>query len=656
MQIVAQDIGSSIVSGYQERKEKGINALKLKPAPDTARVNALTNLIGGGVIQKQRHELMPYFEEALQLSRKLDYKEGLSKCYVWKGNFHKAALERARSHLYFDSAIRLNKPAVNDVLMKYGAQAQRGKALIYFEQENYYAALSYFFEALKYYEHRDRLSTMNLYTIIANIYSRLNNFQQAIVYATKNAEAAEETSEDEMKIQAWISLAEIHLGKNELVQAIIYLNKVKPYMPHPVQVLLNSGYYMNKGLVHFRLHQYDSSHYYFKEAFAIASKSGHNANKTAALYYISLTALKMNKPAMAKKYADENMTVAQKSNAKIGKINALLNLSDYYHATGYNSKAFELLQQAAALKDSLLLESNINQINTLAAVYESEKKEKEIIQLQNEKDIQESAVKQKSTLNKIFIASIFALLLFGYLGYANIKKAQQIARQQQAIQRQKIIELEKHKQLVSIDAMLKGQEEERSRIAKDLHDGLGSLLSGTKLSFINVRDNMQMSAQESILWDKSLSMLDNTIVDLRKVAQNLMPEALVKFGLNEALSDFCNMINSATGIKMICHHYGEKRKLSNTAEVFIYRIIQELVNNVVKHADATEVIVQLILSKDQTVITVEDNGNGFDSSILASSKGAGMSNIAYRVQYYNGTTDIVTSPGNGTSVNIELKV
>jgi signal transduction histidine kinase len=204
--------------------------------------------------------------------------------------------------------------------------------------------------------------------------------------------------------------------------------------------------------------------------------------------------------------------------------------------------------------------------------------------------------------------------------------------------------------------MLKGQEEERSRIAKDLHDGLGGLLSGTKLSFMNVRETLSLSSEHVKHFDRSLSMLDNTIGDLRKVAQNLMPEALVKFGLQEALRDFCDTVQSSSGIQLLYQHFGERRKLDNTAKVFVYRIVQELINNVVKHAEATQVIVQLTTRMNKIEITVEDNGQGFDTSILDHTGGAGMANIKYRVQYLHGTTDIVSSPGNGTSVNIEVKV
>jgi two-component system, NarL family, sensor kinase len=138
------------------------------------------------------------------------------------------------------------------------------------------------------------------------------------------------------------------------------------------------------------------------------------------------------------------------------------------------------------------------------------------------------------------------------------------------------------------------------------------------------------------------------------VAHNLMPEALVKFGLDEAVKDFCSSIQSSSSLKVVYQQLGEKRKLTNTAEVFTYRIIQELVNNAVKHAVAKQIIVQLNINTHKLSITVEDDGKGFNINTIANSKGAGMDNIKYRVQYFNGTLDIVTAPGKGTSVNIEL--
>jgi two-component system, NarL family, sensor kinase len=348
-------------------------------------------------------------------------------------------------------------------------------------------------------------------------------------------------------------------------------------------------------------------------------------------------------------YSLSSVKLANELNEKYFEYNILKGLSEEYKGIGDYKTAFDYLNQYTNLHDSISNAQNFKEITDIRSKYEITKKDSEILKL-------DTSNQQKSTLNKILIGSALGLILLSLLGYRNFKNKQKVSSQQQELQKQKIAELEKDKQLLAIDAMLQGQEEERSRIAKDLHDGLGGMLSGTKLSFINMKENLVLTPENATQFDKSISMLDNTIADLRKVAHNLMPEALVKFGLQEAVRDFCNSIQSSTNLKVVYQPLGVQTKLSNTAEVFTYRIIQELVNNAVKHANATQIIVQLTTNNNKIGIAVEDNGKGFDANALANSKGAGMDNIKYRVQYFNGTIDTVTSTGSGTSVNIELSV
>ncbi|MBK8610120.1 MAG: hypothetical protein IPL84_09260 [Chitinophagaceae bacterium] len=204
--------------------------------------------------------------------------------------------------------------------------------------------------------------------------------------------------------------------------------------------------------------------------------------------------------------------------------------------------------------------------------------------------------------------------------------------------------------------MLKGQEEERSRLAKDLHDGLGGMLSGVKLSFVNMKENLIMDAESVTSFEKSILQLDNTIAELRKVAHNLMPEALVKFGLKNALLDFCNSMQLSGKTKIIFEQLGTERLLSNTADLYIYRIAQELINNAIKHADADQILVQLTKTTEKVLLTVEDDGKGFNTELVKSAKGIGLKNIQQRVDYLKGKIDIASQTAEGTSVNIELYV
>ena len=205
--------------------------------------------------------------------------------------------------------------------------------------------------------------------------------------------------------------------------------------------------------------------------------------------------------------------------------------------------------------------------------------------------------------------------------------------------------------------MLKGEEQERTRLAKDLHDGLGGMLSGIKFSLNTMKGNLIMTSENNQAFERSMDMLDSSIKEMRRVAHNMMPESLVKFGLDTALKDFCNEINKTGALNVSYQSLGlENEIIEQTTAITIYRIVQELINNTMKHAAAKTAIVQVTKSNDHLAVTVEDDGKGFDTTILYQSKGIGWSNIKNRVEFLKGTLDVQSEKDKGTSVHIELNI
>ena len=282
--------------------------------------------------------------------------------------------------------------------------------------------------------------------------------------------------------------------------------------------------------------------------------------------------------------------------------------------------------------------------------FETEKKEIQIKDLERDKKVQQLSIRQKNTLNYILIGSAVILLILSLLSYRNYK-------QKQKLQQQRISELETQHQLTATEAVLKGEEQERTRLAKDLHDGLGGMLSGIKYSFNTMKGNLIMTPENNQAFERSMDMLDSSIREMRRVAHNMMPEALVKFGLNTALKDFCNEINQSGALKVNYQSIGlENAAIDQTTSITIYRIVQELINNTMKHAAAKTAIVQVAKSDQQLTVTVEDDGKGFDTAILNKAKGIGWSNIENRVEFLKGKLDVKSAAGKGTSVLIELNV
>lgn len=651
---------NSITAGFKERKQKALDLLEKKSSPDTARVNALLGVLGSAFIAKQRTEMGAFFDEAVYLSHQLDYPEGLMACYKWKGVDCWGVKNYEMAHQYFDSAIAYvnsGYPAIRrtDRFEKGIADAHRLKGLVLLEQDNLYMALNHFFETLKYYEFHPSPNTVLVFQNLSNTYLQVHNPDQALYYAKKNTAFCEMNAMPvSLTVMAYLSVMEIYIEQKNWPEVAVYIEKTRPYIPDSTEAMLNSGFYIYKGRLQFEKKQYDSAYEAFKKGFYFADKGMHTVNKAGALDFLYQTAMKLNLRKDAAMYVASQEKVADLTGARISKINAAMNRADFFQAAGNNERALFFLQKAMSIRDSLFTENNQIQINRMAAVYESEKKEKEIIKLQNERSIQSVNLRQKSFLNRIYMAAIAVLAVLGFFSFRYFRNKQQIQRQQQEIQQQKIRELEKDRQLTTIEAMLSGQEEERIRIAKDLHDGLGSLLSGIKLSVMSLQDKLPASPATETGFEHTTKMIDQTISEMRKVAHNLMPEVLLKFGLDAALTDFCHSIQVSSGLSVLYQHLGEQRKLGSSLETALYRIVQELVNNALKHADATQIVIQLTKQPDKVTVTVEDNGKGFDKGLLADQPGAGLINIRHRVDYFKGTIDIDSGPGNGTSVTIEL--
>jgi two-component system, NarL family, sensor kinase len=386
-----------------------------------------------------------------------------------------------------------------------------------------------------------------------------------------------------------------------------------------------------------------------------ARKASQSAETSKDPYYITVAMEGMGRSMIAAgdKTAGidqllHSLSLARQNNFLSLQQQTLQRLAAFYETEGDISNAYRYSKELLNLKDSMAEKININRRLLLDARFETEKKESLISQLEADKKIQQLTIRQKNTLNYVLIGSAATLLIISLLSYRNY-------RQKQKLQQQRINELETEKKLMATEAVLKGEEQERTRLAKDLHDGLGGMLSGIKYSLNTMKGNMVMTAENAKAFERSMDMLDSSIKEMRRVAHNMMPEALVKFGLDTALKDFCNDINQSGALQTRYQSIGlESADIDQTIAITIYRIVQELINNTMKHAAARNAIVQVTKTGDVLSVTVEDDGKGFDTSLLKLSKGIGWSNIQNRVEFLKGKMDVNSQTGRGTSVHIEI--
>jgi signal transduction histidine kinase len=241
-------------------------------------------------------------------------------------------------------------------------------------------------------------------------------------------------------------------------------------------------------------------------------------------------------------------------------------------------------------------------------------------------------------------SAVFVLVLtaFFFLWRFTVQKRQ--------LAETRIRQLEQEQQLIATQSVLDGETAERTRLARDLHDGLGGKLTGVKLHLQELKRSAKLDDADVQQYDKAMDMLDASVVEMRRVSHNLMPDALSRFGLKPAVDDFCRSMSSG----IVFNFYGNETRLDPKLELLIYRCIHELVNNALKYSGASQIMVQIMQEADSIDFTVQDDGCGFDP--LAATKGTGLQNIRTRIASFGGNIHIDTNAGEGTEINVELKI
>ncbi len=260
-----------------------------------------------------------------------------------------------------------------------------------------------------------------------------------------------------------------------------------------------------------------------------------------------------------------------------------------------------------------------------------------------EEEIINSKKERQVNLLVFSIGVLLSALIIGVLFYQNRIKANQLL----------LTEAKQEQQIISMRSMLDGQEKERSRIARDLHDGLGNLLSTLKAKISTLKIDFDNKGTTRI-YNTASDMIDEACSEVRKIAHKMMPQALKKLGLRKALEDLITKMDMTHPFDAQFLVYGSDKLLNDNTNVMLFRIVQELLNNIVKYAQADEVLLQLTYSDEWLNLTIEDDGKGFDIEQIDSEKGMGLKSIEFRTGYVGGNYEIDSRPGAGTLVTINV--
>ncbi|QTE23073.1 tetratricopeptide repeat-containing sensor histidine kinase [Polaribacter cellanae] len=506
-------------------------------------------------------------------------------------------------------------------------------------------SVKYYLNALKVLKENNIKSyrdEFNIFKGLALLNSEISDDKQCLFYLKKSLESALLLQDS-----LCISIAHNNLGvffdkKNIGQTSILHYKKSIKY-----GYIDKALIYQNIGSSYITLNKLDSAKYYLNLSKKIPN------NNYLPLIYLNLSRVEKKKEKFdneiffllkAKKEL-RNSQILNENHLKV--YNALYiwyqNKKDYKKALKYKTTYQNLRDSITKIE----LKKNINQLNIK---YQTAEKDKQILETE-----------AKRIKNRNFLIGSLLFILFagtiGILSLKNSKRKRKFAEQEKELETQKNLTLLKEQELNTINAMVDGQEKERKRIAEDLHDNLGSVLATLKLHFENLQMNKEKKKiNQEELFNKTENLIDEAYLKVRSIAHAKNAGVIANQGLLSAVEIMAEKISSADKINIDVIHFGLNKRLENSLEITVFRIIQELITNIIKHAEATNATINISAYDKNLNIIVEDNGKGFNIKKVNLKDGMGIGSIKTRIEHLKGTFEIDSTIGKGSSVIIDIPI
>jgi two-component system, NarL family, sensor kinase len=514
------------------------------------------------------------------------------------------------------------------------------------------AAMCYFQSLSQAAESGNTELVSEAYSCISNLFMETGEKEKALenIIRAKNYEQATykkgEYLNDQVASEIFCDLSICCSELHQFENARLFADSCRYFAGLADDTLLPRANYLDAyGCYYLQKNNVDSAITCFKEHLRIVQKLQEPSNVAYSHRQLGLLYLKKKNYTAAKQHFESSIALSEKytfRNIDVHKNYAevLAGLNDYKKAYGEISLYQQLQDSFASCRYNYSLQE-------LTANFKFKEQQDSILALKKKNEL---IVTHSKSLYTILGILLLASLTISYLLYVRYKNKKAIMQQAQEIQSKQIQQLEQEKELLVTQGMLEAQEIERNRIGQDLHDGICGELSSVKMQFSMLENKFQDFVQERSLFVNTLRQLDNSINEIRNISHNLMPESVVRFGLTNAIKSYCSNISSTDKLVVNYTDNGfNLSSLSSQKQVTVYRIMQELIQNVIKHAKASKCFVQLSENDQYVSLTVEDNGKGFAGE-------AGHRSIRNRIQYVKGMFEVNSTPGKGTFAMIQIPV
>jgi signal transduction histidine kinase len=668
-------------------------------------------LLGGGVYNKGKYqEALPVFENYRKLGEKLKNDQGL---FMANNAIANVYTQIGKPDIALNYYLKCLAIANNTGNKKNLGMAYNNIAFVYKDEGKYDEAVNYLFKSIDVNESIDnKLAIGNNYLQLSVIFLRKGENITSTKYSTLALKIFEELHKADLVVishymlsAAYEALHDMAKARTELEFAVAIakqMNDARAVALNSVRLgdLLTTDGKLTEALIS------------YKEALVLMENM--HLQRNIAYIYIAIGKIQCKTKNFTQSEINlkKGLEEARKNNQSETVSSAYQELSVLYHTIKKDSLAIEYLNLHNVQKDSLMNLQTSNKLAELQTKYETEKKQKQIealnsqtalqasnlknqglelsknrleidnqhlaldknqLQLSNQQlelarrqslllqqqlesrsrgqkikslndqnTIQQLEISKRNTTIMIIGIVFLIALLVGYQFYSRYKFKQEARLQAEVL----------NQQMLASKGIIEAEERERKRIAAELHDGVGQLFTTVKMNMEILMERFLVKQPDAdLLAEKTMAMVDESCTEVRSIAHQMMPNALIKSGLVSALRDFINKI-PAEKLKISLETKGIDKPMDSTTETVLYRVIQESVNNVIKHASATSLDILLLCDAKEITVSIEDNGKGFDAADKSKFSGIGLKNMISRVEYLKGSVDVSSSPGKGTLVAI----
>jgi two-component system sensor histidine kinase DegS len=528
------------------------------------------------------------------------------------------------------------------------------KGVILFNNDLYDKGFEYLSKSKKYYEkNKNKKDLAITISQIIECINYLNNEKaNQLEYINSFCNLSNELNDYNLKIDCEYFKGTYAFDSNKVDEGINHYRKASKialenndslkYYNNLVNEGVYIGYY--EGLPKKAIELYN-------KIIPIFISNGDRNREYSSMYNLSIQYYLLNDIEEAIRILHDADNIKLKSDRLDSKAELYYQLSAYYQVKEDYKASLKYLELSNEKKDSIRKDKQQTKVRIIEEELDNEKLRADNLEQETKN------LAQKSKTKQITIALTSTLLLgsiIAFLVYRNTKRKQRIAEQDRELQIQKTETILKEKELETINAMVSGQEKERLRLAGELHDNLGSTLATVRMQVENLERNLDKVDDPKALLQKTNALVNEAYDKVRSISHQRNSGVMAKDGLLPAVQKLARTVSSNNSLQVAVQDFGLENRIPNELEITMFRIIQELVTNIIKHAQATEASISLTQHHNELNIMVEDNGKGFKVGKLEEKDGMGLGNIERRIEHLEGTMEVDSMLGRGTSISIDI--